>query len=258
MSAVALHHAQDGPADAPALLMAGSLGTTHAMWEPQLPALAGSLRVIRVDLRGHGASPAPPGPYEIGDLGRDVLALLDRLGLERASFCGLSIGGMVGMWLAAHAPARVERLVLICTAAHLPPASAWAERAATVRAAGTTEPIADAVVSRWLTPAFADARPEVRAWLRGMLAESPPEGYAACCGAIERMDLRPDLPAIAAPTLVVAGADDPAAPPEHAQAIARAVPRARLEVLGPAAHLASVEQPEAVARLILEHVTEAR
>ena len=258
MSVAALHHVQDGPADAPALLMAGSLGTTHATWKPQLPVLAGPLRLIRMDLRGHGASPAPPAPYEIADLGRDVLALLDRLELERASFCGLSLGGMVGMWLAAHAPERVERLVLLCTAAHLPPASAWAERAAAVRAAGTTEPIADAVVSRWLTPAFAQARPEVRTWLREMLAASPPEGYAACCGAIERMDLRPDLPSITAPTLVVAGADDPAAPPERAEAIARAVPGARLEVLGPAAHLSSVEQPDPVPPLILEDVTEPR
>jgi 3-oxoadipate enol-lactonase len=254
MTAVALHHELSGPERAPALLLGGSLGTTLGMWEPQVPALSRQLRVAPFDHRGHGRSPVPPGPYEIADLGRDVLALLDRLGLERASYCGLSIGGMVGMWLAANAPERVERLVLICTAAHLPPASAWIERAEAVRAAGTVAVVADAVVDRWLTPAFRAAHPDVRDRLRAMLAASPPDGYAACCEAIARMDLRDELPRIAAPTLVIAGADDAAAPPEHAHAIAAAIPDAHVEVLAPAAHLASVERAGEVNRLISEHL----
>jgi 3-oxoadipate enol-lactonase len=249
----ALHHDVHGPRDAPALLLGGSLGTTLRMWDGQL-ALAGRLRLVRFDHRGHGASPVPPGPYEIADLARDVLALMDHLGLERASFAGLSIGGMVGMWLGANAPERLDRLVLLCTAAHMPPAEVWRDRAAAVRAAGSTEPIADAVVERWLTPAFAAEHPEVLAGLRAMLTASPPDGYAACCGAIERMDLRPLLARIAVPTLVVSGSDDLSTPPEKQAAIAAAVPGARHEVVAPAAHVAAVEQADAVNRLIEEHL----
>jgi 3-oxoadipate enol-lactonase len=234
--------------------MGGSLGTTLAMWDPQVGALSERLHVVRHDHRGHGASPVPPGPYEIADLGRDVLALMDELEAETASYCGLSIGGMVGMWLGAHARERVDRLVLICTSAHMPPGSAWEERAAAVRAAGTTEVVADAVVERWLTPGYAAANPGVRKRMRAMLTRTSPAGYAACCGAIGRMDLREDLHRIAAPTLVISGADDQAAPPEHQRLIAERIAGARHEVLAPAAHIASVERPGAVTRLILEHL----
>jgi 3-oxoadipate enol-lactonase len=236
------------------VLLGSSLGTTLEMWDPQVPALAERRRVVRFDARGHGRSPVPPAPYEIADLGRDVLALMDQLGVERAAYCGVSIGGMAGMWVAAHAPERIERLALLCTSAHLPPASAWAERAAAVLAAGTTEVVADAVVARWLTPAFAQGRPEVRAWLLGMLTAQPPAGYAACCGAIERMDLRGELGRIGAPTLVVAGGDDSATPLENARTIAAGIPGARLEVVPSAAHLASVERAEEVTRLLLDHL----
>jgi 3-oxoadipate enol-lactonase len=209
---------------------------------------------VRFDHRGHGASPLPPGPYEIADFGGDVLALMDELGLERASYCGLSIGGMVGMWLGIHAPERIERLALVCTSAYMPPASAWQERARTVLAAGSTEPIADAVVERWLTPGFAAERPEVQAGLRAMLVASPPEGYAWSCGAIEHMDQRDELPRIAAPTLVISGSDDAATPVAMQAEIVAAVPGARHEVVGPAAHIAAVEQPEAFNQLIEEHL----
>ncbi len=251
-----LYHEIAGPADAPVVLMGASLGTNVRMWDAQAPALARRFRVVRFDHRGQGRSPVPPGPYEIADLGGDVLALMDALGVARAHYCGLSIGAMVGMWLGAHAPERVDRLVLLCTSAHHAPASAWARRAARVLAAGSTEPVADSVVDRWLTPAFATAHPEVRAHVRAMLTASPPEGYAACCGAIERMDLRGDLPRVAAPALVVAGAADPATPPEHLRLIAQRIPGARLELLADAAHLATAEQPQTITRLILEHLTD--
>jgi 3-oxoadipate enol-lactonase len=251
---VILHHELAGPRDAAPLLMGGSLGTTLGMWDHQL-GLAGARRLIRFDHRGHGSSPVPDGPYEIADLGRDVLGLMDALGLRRASYCGLSIGGMVGMWLAAHAPDRIDRLVLLCTSAYMPPPEAWQERAATVTAAGSTEPVADAVVERWLTPQFADAHPEMRARLRAMLVGTPADGYAWCCGAIERMDLRPALSRILAPTLVVSGAQDEATPVEQQSLIAEAIPHARHEVVGPAAHIAAVEQPDAVNRLIDTHLT---
>src|SRR5436190_23904104 len=146
------HRVQGEPSDPP-LVLANSLGTNMSMWNPQAPALAQRFRLVRYDHRGQGASPVPSGPYEIADLARDVIALLDRLELERVSFCGVSIGGMVGIWLAAHAPARIDRLVLCCTSAHMPPASRWLERAAAPRDAGTVEVIPDTAVGDWLTPA---------------------------------------------------------------------------------------------------------
>ena len=252
---LALHHEVTGPEDGHVVLLGSSLGTTLAMWDAQVGPLSERFRVVRFDHRGHGGSPVPPGPYAIAELGRDVLALLDKLGVARASYCGISLGGMVGLWLAAHAPERIDRLVALCTSAHLPPPDAWAERAAAVQQAGSTEVVADAVVARWLTPEFARARPDQHARLRAMLVASPPAGYAACCRAIERMDLRADLPRITAPTLVVAGEQDRSTPPEHGERIAAAIADARLEVLSPAAHIAAVERAGDVTRLIGEHLS---
>jgi 3-oxoadipate enol-lactonase len=251
---VELHFESAGAHDAPALLLGPSLGSSTAMWEPNVAVLAERMRVIRYDHRGEGESPVPPGPYEIGDIAGDVLSLMDRLDIERASFCGLSLGGMVGMWLGANAPERVDRLVLMCTSSHMAPASAWAERAAAVREAGTVEAVADGVVERWLTPPYARAHPEIREQLRAMLASQPTDGYVECCGAIERLDLRDDLQRISAPTLVIGGEDDPATPPEHQRLIAERIPGARLVLLRDAAHIANVEQADAVNALILEHV----
>jgi len=236
--------------EGPTVLMGSSLGTSLQMWDEQLP-LADRFRLIRYDHRGHGRSPAPPGPYEIADLASDVL----ELGLGRTHYVGLSIGAMIGMWLAANAPERIDRLILICTSAQLGPPSMWQERAAKVLEAGSTEPVADPVVDRWLTPAFAAEHPDARAKLRAMLTSADPAGYAACCGAIERMDLRADLGRITAPTLVISGADDLATPVEHQRLIAEAIPGARHEILSPAAHVAAVEQADAVNRLIEEHLS---
>lgn len=249
-----LHHELVGSDDAPPLLMGGSLGTTLRMWNGQ-HSLSAGLRLILFDHRGHGGSATPPGPYEIADLGRDVLELMDALGLERASFCGLSLGGMVGMWLGANAPERVDRLVVLCTSAFMPPPSMWQERARAVLEAGSVEPIADAVVERWLTPEYAAGHPDVRAELRAMLASTSPQGYAGCCGAIERMDLRAELARISAPALVISGSRDPSTPPTHQELIAASIPRARHEVIDPGAHAVAVERPEAVNRLIQEHLT---
>ncbi|MEO3773012.1 3-oxoadipate enol-lactonase [Micromonospora sp. B9E7] len=252
-----LHLVVDGPHDAPTLLLGSSLGTAAAMWEPQVPALAERFRVIRYDHLGHGRSAVPSGPYTIDLLGRELLRTLDDLDVPWVHYAGLSLGGMVGMWLAAHAPDRVRRMVLLCTSASLGPPEQWHQRAATVRASGMPA-IADAVVARWFTPAFATARPDVVADHRALLTATPPDGYAACCEAIAAMDLRPDLGRITAPTLVVAGADDPATPVEHAREIVGGIPGARLAVVGAAAHLANVEQPEQVRRLLLEHLHEER
>jgi 3-oxoadipate enol-lactonase len=251
---VDLNCSASGPDDAPVLLLGGSLGTTLEMWDPQVPALSAAHRVIRFEHRGHGGSPVPTGPYTIDEMGDDVLTMLDRLDLSRVSYCGLSIGGMVGQWLALNAPERIDRLVLLCTSAYLPPAEGWHTRAAAVREAGTPEVVADAVVGRWFTPAFAASRPDVVARYRAMISGIDPEGYAGCCEAIAALDVRDRLPQITAPTLVVSGRQDPSIGPEHGEAIAAAVPGARLEILDPAAHLASVERAEAVTSLIAGHL----
>lgn len=251
----ALHHEVHGRDDAPVLVLSSSLGTTCAMWAPQLEPLSERFRVVTYDMRGHGRSPVPPGPYEIGDLGADVLALLNALEVERAAFCGLSIGGMIGQWLGIHAADRIDRLILCCSSSYAPPAEAWAERARTVREAGTTAAIADAVVGRWLTAGFATAHPEIRDWLHAMLIAQPANGYAECCGAIERMDLRSELQTITAPTLVLGATDDPSLPPDpHSDTIAAGIRGARAVRIDDAAHLASVEQAHTMTRLILEHL----
>lgn len=253
MTAVDVHAVVEGRPDAPAVLLIGSLGSTHEMWEPQVAALGDRFRVVRYDARGHGRSPVPPGPYSLDDLVDDAVALLDRLGIERASVVGLSLGGMTGLRLAAREPARVTRLVVLCSSAHLGPASAWTERAALVRSQGTAA-VADAVAARWFTADLRAREPATVARLRAMVAGTPAEGYASCCEAIAQMDLRPELARVLAPTLTIAGADDPATPPGHLAAVAGGVADGRAVVLPQAAHLASWEQPTAVNAAVLTHL----
>ena len=251
---VELHHRLDGPEDAPVLVLSNSLGTDLGMWDAQLSSLAGHFRLLRYDQRGHGRSPAPPGPYTIAELARDVLALLDRLGLERVSFAGVSMGGMSGMWLAINAPERVERLALCCTSSHLPPQEMWTERAATVRARGM-EAVVDAALERWFTPRLAEVRPDVVERTRRTLLDTPAEGYAGCCEAIGSHDLRGELGSIRGPTLVLSAAGDPATPPEHGRQIAAGIDGARFVVLERGRHLAAVEEPGDFARELLAHLT---
>ena len=253
MSAVDVHAVVEGPADAPVLLLSNSLGADHTMWDPQVPGLAEHFRVVRYDTRGHGRSPSSAGDATIDDLTDDVVALLDRLGVDRAHVVGLSIGGMTGLRLAVREPQRVATLAVLCSSAYTGPAS-WGDRARTARTEGTGA-LAGAVVSRWLTPGYAAAHPDLVARLQGMVTGADDEGYAACCAAIAGMDQRADLPAITAPTLVVSGADDPALPPEHQQVIADGVPGARLLTLRPAAHLANLEQAAQVTSALIAHAT---
>ncbi|HEX3592413.1 MAG TPA: 3-oxoadipate enol-lactonase [Pseudonocardiaceae bacterium] len=235
-----------GADDLPILVVGPSLGTTLHMWDPQLDALAEQFCVLRYDHLGHGGSTVPPGPYTVDQLADEVLALVSTV--NRFYYLGLSLGGMVGMVIAARHPERVERLALMCTSAHLPPESGWRDRAATVRAHGTAS-ITEAALGRWFTPAFTDTEPYA-----AMLAATPDEGYAGCCEAIAAMDLRSRLPAITAPTLVIAGAQDPATPPEHGRFIADTIPDARLAVLPDASHLANAERPAEVTGLLVEHL----
>lgn len=254
MSAVALNHRTVGPADGPPLLLGGSLGTNLSMWEPQLPALAAARRVIAFDQRGHGASPAPAGPYAIDDLGGDVIALLDTLQLERADYAGISIGGMIGLWLAINAPERVGRIAIICSSAHVDGA-AFRDRAATVLAAGSPAVVAEAVVARWFTEPFAGSHPALVERMVAMVSETPAAGYAGCCEAIAAMDQRAGLATITAPTLVIGAAQDPSLPAaEHSAVIASGVPGARYELVDQAAHIATIERAAEVNALMLDHL----
>lgn len=256
MTAVTVHHVVTGPQDAPVVVLSNSLGSTHTMWDAQAEALAEHFRVVRYNTRGHGQSPVPAGPYDIDDLADDVVALLDTLGVERAHVVGLSLGGMTGMRLAARNPDRVDRLVVLCTGARLEPSSAWHDRAATVREHGTGA-VAEAVVQRWFTAPYLEINPDTKATCEATVAGTPAEGYASCCEVIATMDLRPDLPTISAPTLAIAGADDPATPPPFLEAIAEAVQDGRLLVVPQSAHLANAEQPETITPAIIAHLTGA-
>jgi 3-oxoadipate enol-lactonase len=249
--AVEVGYVDEGPKDAPVLVLSGSLGSTLSMWEPLMPALA-PFRVLRYDHRGHGSSPVPKGPYSIGDLGRDLIDLLDRLDVECASIAGISLGGMVGMWVAANEPARVERLALLCTSARLGPADAWRDRAAIVRREGTSA-FADAVVARWVTQGFLRREPAIAKSMREMIASTPPEGYAACCDAIADFSFEDELGAIRAPTLVIAGSADEATPAPHAHTIGARIAGSRVVVVDDAAHVPVIEQPARIGDLLLEH-----
>jgi 3-oxoadipate enol-lactonase len=252
--AAELNYELEGPEGGPVIVFTGSLGTDITMWQPQTDRLRERFRTLRYEIRGHGRSAVPPGPYSMDELGSDLVALLDRLEIERASLCGLSIGGMISMWTAAHAPERVQRVVLCCTSARLGPPESWHERAAVVRADGVNA-VADAVLGRWFTPAFREAHPEVIEGMRQILAATPREGYAGCCEAIAAMDLTGDLPSISAPTLVLAGEHDPSTPPEHGRRIAELIPGAVFELVSNAAHLASVEREEETTAMILRFLS---
>jgi 3-oxoadipate enol-lactonase/4-carboxymuconolactone decarboxylase len=236
-----------GPETAPVVVFSNSLGTTLGMWDAQVAALSGSFRCLRYDARGHGRSNVVDAPFAVEDLADDLAGLLDALGIARAHVVGLSLGGMTGKVLAATRPEKVDRLVLCATSAYMPPRNLWQERADVVRAKGM-EAVADSVIARWFTPAH-QASPGAEATRRDLLRIDP-VGYARCCEAIGAMDLRGRIGAIAAPTLVVAGAEDPATPVAMAEEICRLIPSSDLAVVPDAAHLIAVEQPEALTRLV--------
>lgn len=233
-----LRHELAGEEGAPVVVLSGPLGSTLELWAPQVEALRSRFRLLRYDHPGHGGSPLPDRP-DVEAFAAQVLDLLDDLGLGRVSFCGLSLGGAVGMQLALAAPARVERLVLCCTAARIGTPAGWAERAAAVRGGGIGA-VADASAARWLTPGFAAANPDLVRWCRELIAATPAEGYARCCEALAAFDVRGRLDDVRCPTLVVAGAEDPAVPPADARALAAAIAGAELVVL-PAAHVPGLE-----------------
>lgn len=241
---VDLHVIIEGPADAPLVLMSNSLGTDCTMWDGQAAAWEGKMRLVRYDKRGHGKSSLPPEDEStIERLGRDVLHILDDLDIDKVRYCGLSIGGMTGMWLGINAPERFTRLVLSNTAAFVGNPDAWNERIATVRAGGM-EPFADAVLERWFTESFRMRETEKIEKVRKMLVATSVKGYCACSAAVRDMDQRAGLASIDLPTLVVSGAEDPATPPELGDAVAAGIPGAALLKIESAAHLSNIEKPE--------------
>jgi 3-oxoadipate enol-lactonase len=250
---VALHHRVDGDPTAPAVVLGPSIGTTLAMWEPQVEALAQRWRVVRFDTRGHGGSPVTKGPYTVEDLADDVLALVDELGVDQFAYAGNSLGGTIGQQLAADHPDRVRSLVLCCTAAKIGESTGWHERAERVRAEGT-DWLVDVSRDRWFHPDFQARSPQqVDALLTG-LRETPVEGYAACCEALAEFDGRSRLEEIQAPTLVVAGESDPATPPDRGAEMTDGIPDSELLVVARAAHLAGVERPDVVTPAIVRHL----
>jgi 3-oxoadipate enol-lactonase len=244
-----LNVALDGPVEAPMIVFSNSLGASLEMWEPQVAALSGRFRCLRYDTRGHGRSVSPDAPATIDDLAGDLRGILDALEIARAHLVGLSLGGMTAQAVAAASPERVDRLVLMATAARLGPPATWDERAATARRDGMGA-LVEGVLARWFTPAFADD-PRL-ASVRAQVLATDPEGYARACGAIRDMDLRERLAAIRSPTLIVAGAEDPATPPALAEILHAGIAGSELVVVPNAAHLLNIEASETVNRLLLD------
>jgi 3-oxoadipate enol-lactonase len=238
-----IHYEMAGPTSAPTLLFSNSLGTSLAMWEPQANALMQDYCILRYDTRGHGRSSVSPGPYRISQLADDVVVLLDRLGLQRVHFCGLSMGGMIGMLLAARAPERLEKLVLCNTAPQIGSAEVWNTRIETVRKGGMGA-VVDGILGRWFTAGFRAASPAAIEHTRRMLMETQVEGYSACCAAVRDMDGRDLVASIRVPTLIISGAEDPVATPEEGRLMAERIAGAEYKELA-AAHLSNIEAASA-------------
>jgi 3-oxoadipate enol-lactonase len=244
-----LHYEIDGPGDRPVLAFSHSIGASLRMWDGVLPAFDGRFRILRYDTRGHGSSGVPHGPYTIAQLGQDVLQLLDALKIERLNFCGLSLGGMIGMWLGAHAPQRVEKLVLANTAARIGTRETWNARIAAVQQGGM-EQIADAVMERWFTARFRQELPGTVASARNVFEATSVEGYTGCAAAIRDADLEPRLRIIEAPTLILTGAVDPATTAAEGRALARQIRNSSFVELE-TAHLSAIEDPRGFSAAVL-------
>ena len=248
-----LYYELEGREEAPLLVLSNSLGTTLDMWAPQMPALLQHFRVLRHDARGHGRSDVTPGPYTTAQLGADVLALMDHLGMARAHFCGLSMGGMIGMWLGTHHASRLNRLVLCNTAAKTGTPDIWNQRIAKVEAEGMAS-IVDLVLERWFTAGFRQRAPDQVAVVRQMLRDTVPAGYSANCAAVRDMDQRAGIASIRVPTLVIAGTHDGSTPAADGRAVADAIPGAQYVELD-AAHLSNWEQSEQFTQALLNFLT---
>jgi 3-oxoadipate enol-lactonase len=246
---IRVHYDLSGSAELPVLVFAHSLGSNLELWEPQLAVLQHYRRILRYDTRGHGASACPAGPYTVEDLGADLLGLLDGLGIAQADFCGLSMGGVVGQWLAIHAPHRLRKLVLADTAAKIGTAEIWNGRLATVEREGLGAVI-PGTLERWFTASFRGSHPAVIAKTEAMLRGTASEGYKACCAALRDADFRENAKTIAVPTLLIAGTSDPVTTTADLRFLADAIPGSQFAELS-AAHLSNVEAAEAFNQALL-------
>jgi 3-oxoadipate enol-lactonase len=253
MTTARLHASEDGPVDAPVLVFGPSLGTDLGLFDAQVAAFAGSHRVIRYDLRGHGGSEVVPGPCTMADLAGDVVALLDRLGVDRFSYAGVSIGGAIGQQLALTVPERIEKLAIIASAAQFADPPSWSKRAQQVREQGTESLVASRT-GTWFTEAWAAEHPAEAERLLAMLRATPAEGYAACCEAIGAFDVRDRLGEISAATVAIAGAEDPATTGEMVRFIAESIPGAQFVVVPGAGHLPNATHPDEVNTALREHL----
>ena len=237
-----LHYELTGSSNAPLLVLSNSLGTNFSMWDTQMPELRKTYRVLRYDTRGHGQSEVTSGPYSFEQLGRDVLALADALDIGHFSFCGLSMGGVTGLWLGIHAGKRLHKIVLCSTGAKIGNAETWDARIEAVRKGGTKS-IAAATMERWFTPRFRENSPDIVERVKHMVECTSTEGYISCCAALREADLRESIAAITTPTLAISSTHDPAAPPADGRFIAQRIAGARYVELD-AAHLSNIEQHE--------------
>ena len=249
-SGFALHVEVEGPERAPVLMLSNSLCTDLRMWDDQVPAFTEHFRLIRYDRRGHGKSGVPKGPYTVDDFGQDALAILDGLGVQKANWCGLSMGGMVGQWLGANAPERIEKLVMSNTHSYYADKTVWDERMKLAQEKGMAF-AAGPAMTRWFTKEAIASRPEKVALVQRMFAETSIEAYLGCCAAIRNMDMRPTHPRIKAPTLVIVGLQDPATPAAAGEEIQKRIPGAKLATID-ASHLSNMGQPKAYADLVLD------
>jgi 3-oxoadipate enol-lactonase len=250
-----INYELQGQANAPALVLSNSLGSNFGMWDAQMPAFAKTYRVLRYDTRGHGQSEVTPGPYTFEQLARDVLALADSLNIDKFHFCGLSMGGLTGLWLALHAAKRLQKLVLCSTGAKIGTADAWNTRIEAVRKNGTKS-IAAATMERWFTSSFRDREPQTVERIQNTLANTDNEGYIACCEALRDTDLRDQVASISAPTLVISATYDPAAPPTDGKFLAKEIKGARYVELD-AAHLSNIEQHEKFTQEVSDFLRES-
>jgi 3-oxoadipate enol-lactonase len=253
---VVLHYKVLGSSERPVLIFINSLGSDLRIWQEVAPAFAERFLVILYDKRGHGLSDAPSAPYSIDDHTDDLIALLDHLGIDKASLVGLSVGGMIAQRMAVRAPGRVQSITLCCTAAKIGTAELWADRIGAVEQDGI-EPIANAILQRWFTPLFHETRPDELAGWHNMLVRTPAHGYAGTCAAIRDADLRPDAGRIEAPTLCVAGDQDGSTPAEVVKGTADLIPGARFALIEGAGHIPCVEKPAELSGLIKQHLKEA-
>jgi 3-oxoadipate enol-lactonase len=241
----------DGPADKPVLVLSNSIGTTLNMWDIQIPDLSKQFRVLRYDMRGHGASGVPAGAYSVDRLGRDVIELLDALNISRVHFCGLSLGGIVGQWLGIHTPERIDRLILSNTSSFLGSAEQWDSRIAAVLQAENLSETAEMFLRSWFPPHMLQSESAIIGTFRAMLLRTHPQGFAGSYAAVRDMDMRRTLALIPCPTLVIAGQYDTVTSLSHSELIAATVPRSELVVL-PAVHLTNIEHPTAFRDAVLE------